>query len=300
MTLSPITGVGLSTNDYGDTLQSLGACLDEFEGLGLDSVEITLYNLEVVVGARVAPNRLAQLKAACADRPFRFTIHGPVTSNFMSPADHQRQLDACRATLEVANAIGATAVVTHGGRTGKADLEDGKKRERTALRILAPEAEASGATLCVETVFTRSGLLAYSPADLAEQLAAVNSPAIRATIDFSHSAINAAIRGYDLLESLRALAPYAGHLNLHNSFGLPARPQRSSRMERTMFGEGDLHLPLGWGDLPWETFAALPFTGPMVANLELMRRHGPERADSIARARAFMAAVNQAKTAATS
>ena len=88
-----------------------------------------------------------------------------------------------------------------------------------------------------------------SPAELAAQIRAVNHPNIRATIDFSHAAINAGVRGFDLMAELKELAPYAGHLHIHDSFGKPRSFEPYTYGEAVNFGLGDLHMPPGWGNV---------------------------------------------------
>ena len=111
--MSTITGVGLSTADFADRLTDLGAVLDRFEALEVDSVELSLANFEVIAGCRVLRDRLGTLKAVCADRPFAVTVHGPIKSNFADPAHVDLQRDAARACIEVAGELGAGALIHH-------------------------------------------------------------------------------------------------------------------------------------------------------------------------------------------
>jgi sugar phosphate isomerase/epimerase len=54
-------------------------------------------------------------------------------------------------------------------------------------------------------------------------------------------------------------------------------------------GIGDLHMPLGWGDIEWEAiFAELEFLPDTVLMMEIGRRYRREQPESLARARALM------------
>jgi sugar phosphate isomerase/epimerase len=108
-----IVGVGLSTSDSAPTLSALGPCLDHFETLDLDSVEIHLPSMEVVLDARINAARLAELRRLTADRPFAITLHGAVSSDLGGLRHHKLQRDVCRASQEVAGEIGANTLVHH-------------------------------------------------------------------------------------------------------------------------------------------------------------------------------------------
>ncbi|MGE4528096.1 MAG: sugar phosphate isomerase/epimerase family protein, partial [Rhodospirillaceae bacterium] len=130
------------------------------------------------------------------------------------------------------------------------------------------------------------------PARIAAMVREIGHPALTCCLDVSHAAIAAATRGSDLASDIRAMAPDIGHLHLHDSFGLPPELFTWIPEENDSFGQGDLHLPLGWGNLD---FAAL-LTGLAVRpdpilTLEIMPRHQrPDTlADCLARARQIAA-----------
>jgi len=287
-----ITGVGLSTADFANRLRDLGPALDWFETLGLDSVELSLMAFEVIGGCRVYPDRLAELKRVCADRPFAFTVHGPVSSSFADPAHLTMQKDCCRACLEVSAELGAGVQVHHAGiipYMTVAQRAETRAIERDALAEIAPHAADAGVVLAAETLFGRVEKWTHSPAELAALIAEIDHPAIRATIDFSHVFLNGAERGFNALAELHALAPLTRHLHIHDSFAVPRTMGTYNRGEAIGFGLGDLHLPPGRGTLPWEALAKLPFGGPTIANLEMTDRHREEVPDAVAWTRGWVA-----------
>jgi len=270
-----VTGIGLSLSHSADSLRELGPALDRFERLGIASAEIFLPALGVVVGGTVRRTAMGELRRICADRPFGLTLHGPLSGNLGDWRNATLHREVCRASLEVCSEIGASVLVQHATVVRAPDPDSIARAlacEREALAALAPEAHAARVALCVETMFGRADEWAASPEELARQLAAIDNPWVGATIDFSHSLLNATVRGFDFVASLTALAPFARHLHIHDSYGRapPFRPW--SRGDAIMFGVGDLHLPPGAGGIPWEELAALPFRGPAVANLELDAR----------------------------
>jgi sugar phosphate isomerase/epimerase len=104
-------------------------------------------------------------------------------------------------------------------------------------------------------------------------------------------------RGMDYLDALRAFAPCVNHLHVHDSFGRPSTEARFySHAERIAFGMGDLHLPMGWGDIPWETILPeLTFRPGTVMIVELPPRHLAELDACAETARRFIQIVNRAQ-----
>ena len=100
--------------------------------------------------------------------------------------------------------------------------------------------------------------------------------------------IEATHRGLDFREQLRAMAPVAGHLHVHDSFGLPYSMNRFYHpAEATALGIGDLHLPIGWGDIPWDDiFAELIFLPDTALIMEInAERFADQQPASLERAR---------------
>lgn len=283
-------GVGLSLAYAAETLADLPRALDEFERLDLDAVEIFLPSLAIVLGGRTNARRLSEIKRICAGRAFRYTLHGPLTGNFALAAAVDAHRDAARACLEVGAEIGAEVLVWHAGISPACDAEAALDVELDTLGALAPEAAGAECALSIETMYCRDGEVTATPSELAWQLEQVAHPYIGATIDFSHAALNCAARQVDLLDELRALAPYARHLHIHDSFARPVAFRLWSRGCALTFGQGDLHLPPGEGSLPWRAFAELPWTRPLIANLELNQHWRADWVDAIAWTRRWAAA----------
>ncbi|CLQ37399.1 Uncharacterised protein [Mycobacterium tuberculosis] len=55
-------------------------------------------------------------------------------------------------------------------------------------------------------------------------------------------------------------------------------------------GLGDLHMPLGWGDIEWESiFSELDFLPGTIAMMEIGARYRAEQPECLERARRLMA-----------
>ncbi len=87
-----------------------------------------------------------------------------------------------------------------------------------------------------------------------------------------------------------ALAPFAKHLHVHDSFGRPADIQTYSRAERLAYGIGDLHMPVGWGSIPWDVLMErFCFQDGVIFNIELDRAFWKEAEACVATVRQFAA-----------
>lgn len=290
--------VGMTVPDSAPNGSGLAARLDAMEGLGLDCVELPLYSLDLLIGGRVNGSVVARARRACAGRPFGYSAHLPLSINFWDePGRLARHFEILLASMDLAAEFGAVNGVMHTGifRAGMAGtIADATARQRHWLARAGEEARTRGITLCVENLF-RWGDVAHSltPSGLAADLAAIDHPNVRATLDFSHAYIQAAQNDCDFVGEVAALAPFAAHAHAHDSFGRPEGGQYFySGSEAIAFGSGDLHLCVGRGSLPWaEVAERATFPRGALFNIELNDRYFDDQAaECVAATRAFAGA----------
>ncbi|OYY63381.1 MAG: xylose isomerase, partial [Rhizobiales bacterium 24-66-13] len=151
-------------------------------------------------------------------------------------------------------------------------------RQREALAQAGDRAGEANVTLCVENVFRFEAMRETAvPSRLAEEIDAIGHPFVRATLDVSHAFLRCTDAGLDLLTEVAILAPFARHVHVHDSYGRPLESWTIDEAERLALGEGDLHLPVGWGAIPWDELAArCTFDAGAIVNLELHRRYWSE------------------------
>lgn len=282
MLANGITGTGISAHKRADDLSDLDAELDMIEALGVETIELPTYDMDVVVGGRIRRPQLEALKRAVAGRDVGFSVHGPLSINFMDEAYRlPRHFEVLQASLEVAAEVGAENYVVHSGLTPRQQgdgIEEAYRRQREWLARAGDVARQHGLHLCVETLFAGFDGRGYAstPVRLAGELAAISHPNVMATLDFSHSYLKLDFDGRraDFVEEVKALAPYARHLHVHDSFGRQDDIWMFTDGERLAYGHGDLHLPVGWGDIPWETLIdECTFPEGAVFNIELKQRY---------------------------
>ncbi|MGH6896764.1 MAG: sugar phosphate isomerase/epimerase family protein [Geminicoccaceae bacterium] len=293
-----IAGFGFATDDALPDLSDLDDQLARLESTGASHCELSLYELDLVVGGRVLPERRRRLEQICARRSLRYTVHGALAVNFMDEAHLQLHKAVCRAMLELCDAVGASVMAHHPGTVPvgpAAHLERLHRIERAALSEMGEVAAGYGVRIAVENLFVEdSRTYTPDPIRLAKEVAAIDHPNVCGLLDFSHAYIMTRFRGMDFLEALEAFAPQVNHLHVHDSFGRPTGIDEFYRFaEQIAFGMGDLHLPMGWGDLPWEAILPeLSFRPGTVMIVELPKRHWAELDDCAATARRFMDMVN--------
>ena len=285
--MGSITAVGFNAASKDGEFATLEQDLERLAGIGVDTVELALTSLDLISGGRIIEERARRLEAMTRNFDFRYTVHGLVSSNFMDPLTLPYQLAAAKALAEVCGRIGSRILVQHGGCLRADQLEDvagANAREREALHDLAEHAKSHNVRIALENIFTTEpGQYRQTPSQIAETVKAVGHSNLVALIDFSHAYIESTYKGLDFRAELRAMAPVAGHLHVHDSFGRPIGFYKAFfPQEATALGLGDLHMPLGWGDIAWdEIFAELDFLPDTVLMMEIDDRYAAEQPASL-------------------
>ena len=201
----------------------------------------------------------------------------------------------------ICRAAGASVLVVHSGlqaldeaRYGVRptllspdELEAGARREVGAFQELAPLAAGAGVVLCMENgdphqweyeLLARHGLPRAAISEhharlhvepIVRQLEAIDRPNVGMALDVGHLYIAAHDRGFDYLEAVRAAAPWVRHLHVSDNFGRLDRGF-DAEPDRWAFGEADVHMPPGWGRIPYaELLAQLPgYEGDMILEIK--------------------------------
>ncbi|MBL7065499.1 MAG: sugar phosphate isomerase/epimerase [Anaerolineae bacterium] len=314
-------GIAASGGRIDGRLAQLADDLACFEALGFEVAEISVPGTSVVVNGCLHRLQVERIKETLARFRLRYTAHAPNRLNLAYSTDHGKERAIFAACLEFCAAIGAPMLVYHSGlqaldgvRAGiapvlnAAALEAGAEREVAALKELAPMAAHLGVTIAVENgdphLWEYALLARYSvPASalpahharlrippIVQQLEAVNQPYVGLTLDVGHLFIAANTLGFDYLDAVAEAAPWVRHLHVSDNFGtLDVGFEAES--DRLPYGEADLHLPPGWGNIPLaETLACLPdYEGDLI--LEIKPRYWEHLGLALANTRALLAQV---------
>ena len=109
---------------------------------------------------------------------------------------------------------------------------------------------------------------------------------MRATLDYAHVSLQCHLKGADLMAEIAEIAPLSHHLHLNDCFGVVRDGPISLPGEELAYGSGDLHLPLGWGGLPWEKLLIEPaYPENVILNEELHPNYWCALGDDVAEMR---------------
>jgi sugar phosphate isomerase/epimerase len=277
---NPILGIGLTAPAGRPDCSDLAAILDDIETRNVSHIELSTYDNDLIVGGRIQRGNLQRLRTACGNRRVGFSVHGPLAINFFDEAFRlQRHFDVFKAAVEIAAEVGAVHYVLHTGQMRMQQhpaFEAAYERQREWLARCGDIGREHGIPICVENLFDEldGSTHTASPARLATELTAVNHPFVLATLDISHAYLHCCYRGLEFVTEVAALAPHAKHIHMHDSFGRADDIWMFAEGERVAFGHGDLHLPVGWGSIPWaELSAACQFPAQPLFNIELKPRY---------------------------
>ncbi len=270
---------------------------------GFSLAELSIPSLNVIINGELIPQRVEAIQQITARFDLRYSVHAPGRSNLAFGADPGTEYRVLEACLRFCHAINARVLVYHSGlqaldaaRTGTAslpgdaELARGAEREVAALQKLGALAADLGVIIGMENgdphlweyaVLKREG---ERPDALAKfharmrtsaivaQAEAVNHPNVGITLDLAHLHLATQALGDDYLEAISAAAPWVRHVHINDNFGkLDAGVDYEGY--RLPYGEADLHLPPGWGSIPFaDAFARLrDYEGDIV--LEIKERY---------------------------
>lgn len=298
-----IRHIGISGDSLGSSTQldHLEQSLARFHDLGFTMVEVDPAPFSLIVNGEIRKPQLANFAAALKNFDLRYSVHG--LSRLNLAYDPRRALcrQIMRCQIEICQATGASRLVYHSGlqaldavRYGvrrslltDEELATGAQQEIEAFKALAPLAAEAGVIICMENgdshqwehnLIAQFGLprsaLAKHHARLqigpiARQLEAINHPNVAMTLDVAHLHIAVYDLGFDYLSAVSEAAPWVKHLHANDNFGR-LDWGFDTEHDRWAFGEADVHLPPGWGNIPYgDVFARLPdYEGDLILEIK--------------------------------
>nr|HID12601.1 sugar phosphate isomerase/epimerase [Anaerolineae bacterium] len=270
-------GIDICSSRINGRLALLERDLAYYADCGFEYVEIPVHGVDAIFAGRLLEPRMRRAKEILAQFELRYTVHAPDLVNLFDVERLPVHKAVLRSTLIFARQIGAEVVVYHAGAVNflNEDLGLGEERlkeiEREALIEIADETADWGVSIAVEN----GRLDSYSshlPA-LVEQVRAIGRPNVGITFDFGHAFLSACWRGFDLYQATRLAAPHVIHIHAHDNFGVAMDvPSGMPYIDQAPLGVGDLHMPPGWGAVPYQELLTGLETPPAVFLLELHPR----------------------------
>ena len=248
---------------------------------GVDSLEISIFQTDVICGKKINQPELKILKDTLLNQGIDYTVHGELSVNLLDQEHFDSHKEVLKRNVEVSGEINATHLVTHFGQTTNKIYENKElylshlKRHQECYAEMGEYAKEHNVTLAIENLFPiKLDYYAPLPSEIAKQLNEISHPNVKCCLDISHGYINCTFRNAHFFEEIKEMAPLSEHIHMHDSFGMIERIRTHINAEDTSYGQGDLHLPLGWGDIPFEEiFTEIQFPEKLNLNFELPERY---------------------------
>jgi len=109
--------------------------------------------------------------------------------------------------------------------------------------------------------------------DLVEQVKKINRENVAITLDFGHAYIASRYYSFNFLDSIELALPYIKHVHIHDCFGKPGISCEERDINLIPFGMGDMHMPVGWGEIPYDKIFQLLKNYNGILCLELKPRY---------------------------
>ncbi|GAB4115415.1 MAG: TIM barrel protein [Candidatus Caldatribacteriota bacterium] len=109
--------------------------------------------------------------------------------------------------------------------------------------------------------------------ELVEQIKKINHKNVGIALDFGHAFLASRYYHFSFLDSIKLALPYLKHIHIHDCFGKPKITQDDVDINLIQFGIGDLHMPIGWGEIPYEKVFPLIKSYKGILCLELKPRY---------------------------
>ena len=273
--------VGITIGTGTSNFNIIAKHMDLAETQDIEFVELSFYDWNIICGRKIITSELDKLKSLCKKRKIKFTVHGELSVNFMDMENIKFHKEVLMRDIEITSSIGATHLVTHFGITTNENYNNIEKYnylleiQRESYNELGDYAKSHNVILAVENLynFFNNKIHVPLPGIIADELGKINHSNVKATLDFSHAYINCRYYNTNFMNEITKMAPISNHLHVHDSFGILKNMYTYNESEDISYGLGDLHLPIGWGDIPFnEIFNNLTFPKHCMLNLEIQER----------------------------
>ncbi|HEY4200273.1 MAG TPA: sugar phosphate isomerase/epimerase [Devosiaceae bacterium] len=305
MTSTPIvSSIGATVQGVNGSVAGLDRGLANLVSLGCTHAELSANALHITIAGRDNTGRVNEIAEVCARHELGYTLHAPIAINFMEEMHGDLHQMVMRSNISFAAKVGVSVIVIHPGRVHPQADRASRQRllqvERDQVLRAADEAGRHGIRIGMENLNPNASMMAgtswsyaLDPRALAEQIDAIDHPAVCGTLDFAHGWLAASRLGIDYISAVREFAPFVGHLHVTDNCGMPITYVDATELEHVSYGMGDLHMPIGWGTVPYdELLNDLPIRPDTRATLEVKGFYGEDLSRSIAAARGIAERLN--------
>jgi sugar phosphate isomerase/epimerase len=244
-------------------LKILETRLDSYKEMGVEYLELPTHGLDIILNGQFQQSRLEEVMEILSKYPFKYSVHPANDLNLMDTENIGIQRDLFLRNLEFSHRIGAEVLVYHSGvrlpRDEHRPLEELMEFERNELIKMADRAAELGVNISVENhnpnpedvrseEINKYGLFLDR---LYEQVNLIDHSHVGICLDYGHAFLSANYYQFDFLKETEKIMDRVNHVHVHDNFGIVTQEQRPYVYQYN-FGEGDLHLPIGWGKIPYQ------------------------------------------------
>ena len=193
--------IGFTSQCPNGNISALTDQINMCKDAGVDSLEITIFETDVICGKKINQSELKILKETLLNQDIAYTVHGELSVNLMDQENFDNHKEILKRDIEVSSEIQATHLVTHFGQTTNKIFENNNlyhshlKKQQDCYAELGDYAKRYNVILAIENLFPFT-LKNYAPlpSEIALQLNKINHPNVKCCLDFSHAYINCTFR----------------------------------------------------------------------------------------------------------
>lgn len=241
-------GLNIHSRRIDGDIDRLRRDLEAMQDAGFDAAEIPVHGVDAIVNGRLRDPRVSQVRQILSGFDLQYSVHAPDHLNLRDSEYAGVHRKVFAAGVEFTAQIGAKTFVYHyggllGGNGSLTNVE-AREIEINDLVDLARQAASAGVVICIENVDT-------SLIHLSKLIESVSEDSVKICCDVSHSYLNASTLGYDFLRAIEVAKPFIRHVHVNDNFGRGKPGVSPPYIEAMPLGIGDLHLPVGWGTVPY-------------------------------------------------
>jgi len=240
------------------------------------SIELMGFAQDLMINGKIVEQRLEKIQNILKNFSGHISLHGPMVVNFLDKKENLNHYEIlCKAYIDLAHKLGVKKLIIH---TGFCDIDDSKNLnkkymiQRDYLKKVGDYAAKKNLLIYLENIFPFSELLHTAlPSKLSDEINLMDHEYIRACFDVSHAYLCCAAFKSDFMTNAIDLGGNSDHWHVHDSFGkLNFINSYLTKSEALALGDGDLHLPVGDGNIPWKkVISNTKLPSDVVFNIEL-------------------------------
>ncbi|MFB6214785.1 MAG: sugar phosphate isomerase/epimerase family protein [Candidatus Bipolaricaulia bacterium] len=245
-----LKGINVDGTKLNGDIQDLERQLELFSNVGFDAVEVPVHGVEAVLNGRLQKSISTRVASLLKNFNFTYTVHAPDYLR-LSPSreDLEVHKEVFMACVEFTSLIDSSLMVYHTD-LNQTSTDKEKAKEADLVAEVGKTLDDKDVTVAVENMRNTH------PIELAQFLNQIDHERIRMCYDLGHAYIFSKVFKADFFRCLKEVKSSIAHIHLHDNFGkgLEAFEEELSTapfIHKYPFGIGDLHLPPGWGKIPF-------------------------------------------------